>query len=330
MTDSQYIQTIISLYDGTSYDRLNINSKYSSSIYTTSVNFKSINELNDSLFKNSHHFRDKCQFEKLKEVITKTTFENTTINFECCSGCYHKGHEFTFGDTEEKQKKSWEFIHNCMMNSLKLVFSDFSLKAFIQMWNKYADKNVYGQIPIKQTGTTEGYIKVVGHQDNLDDCSLFQLKHAGQLSRKSNGFYYLGVHTLSQNIVYQLSNFDIDFEIVERETLKNTINVFSYWYPDVPEFKEKFINDIPKEKLLPCHAEITVHGLTGKILISQCHLSELTKIDPDYKVVAQQYATAKGISYEEALLVPQPIMAQYTQTEVTTAPPVSIPKMQTY
>lgn len=336
---TNYLQTIITLYDGASYDSLNIDKKYKDTIYVKSLRLSDIGTLNTALFTDKS-LTDADSLKELKDVVQKTTFENTTVNFECCSGCTTScnGHRtFGFGIKDSEHKTAWEFIVNCMNVGVKLVFADFSLKSLINLWNKYADVSVFGQCPVKHINDTEGHIKVVGHEDKLNDCPLFQLKNAGDLSRKSNGYYTLGVHTLSQNIVYQLTNVDEDFEIIEKmdendeiQQPKNTIDVLSYWYHDKPEFAGKSFEDIPKTEVLPCHAMINVSGMNGMILISQCHLSELTKIDPDYKTVVRHYAKSKGISYEQAAMMPAPVIAQYTQTEVTTAPPVIIPqKMQT-
>ena len=135
------------------------------------------------------------------------------------------------------------------------------------------------------------------------------------------------------------TNIDEEFEIVEKicenddthMQNKNTIDVLSYWYHDKHEFKDKSFEEIPSSEVLPCHAVINIVGMNGMILISQCHLSELTKIDPDFETVVRHYAEAKGISYEDAALMPAPVMVEYSQTEVTTAPPVAFTqKMQTY
>jgi hypothetical protein len=317
---TEYIQTIITLSEGASYDNMKFDPKYSDTIYVQHCKFRDIKVLNDILFQSKNNE----QFRKVKEVIDETTFSNTTINFECCSGCFNKQHEYYLGVSEKNQKDMWDFINNCMKVGVKLVFADFSLKSLIGSWNKYADKDVYGEIPIKQIGSIEGNIKVVSNEDKLQDCPLFQLKHACDLSRKIKKHIYLGVHTLSDSIVYDLINRCDDFEIVDNNnTNKNQINVLSQWYIDKDEFKYKYIDEIPSSELLPCHAVITINGLSGQILISQCHLNELTKIDPDYTVVAQKYANENGISFKEALLIPAPVMAEYTQTQVKSAPPVT-------
>lgn len=335
ITMTNYTQTIITISGGVSYDQLHIDKQYKDEIYVYNLNINEIDDLNNVIFRKIPMIPGKTtnldKLNELNKIINKTTYTNTIINFECCSGIHDKN-DSCRDYQNQQQKNMWVFITNCLKHGMTLLFSDFSLIKLIDIWNKFADKKVFGKIPIDFNKDTCGLINVVGQKNQLDYCPLYQLKHAGELSRKIGDYYYVEVETLANTIVYKLTD-ETEFEIINNENdhneKKNTIEVFSYSYSLTNDTKDKSFDEIPKNLISPCHASINFTDFPGQILISQCHLSELTKINPDFEVVAKKYAQEKGISYDEALLMPAPLVAQYTQSAVTNAPPFKVTRYET-
>lgn len=196
---------VLNFSDGCSYD--NAFQRYISRhqiVKTTKT--EKIYNLCDKLIDDNEQLDN--DVNELIQCINKYGYENTTINFECCSNyVYGKSNIFI---NEKISSYVIKFIVHMLSKGSQVICADFALKALINCW----DEQIFGvKCPFVNIDTITGELIVKYNVDFCKETVFPQLKTIAELSEyddKNNAS--INIFAMSGTICYTISD-DIDNNI---------------------------------------------------------------------------------------------------------------------
>ena len=120
----------------------------------------------------------------IRDIVKHIGFENTTVNFECCSGIrsvtpVHRCQNHHVFVNTERSVEVIDFIVFMLSKGSQVICADFSLKALISNW----DEQKFGaKCPFENMNTVCGNIRVRFGIDACKECEFPQLRAIAQLA----------------------------------------------------------------------------------------------------------------------------------------------------
>jgi len=293
---------IITICDGGSYDTLFSSVKQdvgdSGRVDVYSCSSADIKVLREQI---THFDADKIKersddldslLDDLKEIEDPSC---VAINYECCAGCSDSG----FSNISSKQ--IIEELTFFLQRGFLTMYSDFSLKALIKAWNDQGDSTKLGPNPFLRTGDWSQQITLNFNPFVLKTSVSSQLQAVGELCPKQD---FCTVHCMGGTVRYGLNpevmkiEDDLPFNVKVLTVAKfpKHQNSCSIQVPDFSKMKkggdvEVEATKLPMKTLWGDAGHVVLDytkresteqkedgHLSGKILLSMTHWSELVKL----------------------------------------------------
>jgi hypothetical protein len=228
-------------------------------------------------------------FTQLVKDMKSVHPESVVINWECCGG-------FRDASFAVNSKDTFTFIKFCLDQGFMTIFSDFSLKALIGLW----DTTILGPNPFKKAGEMSGNFKMLFDKETLRMCPSVQLQVVANLTDRED----LTIHCMGGTIVYtvdptKLNHDHYDLKILSIAQPQNT-TTYPYHTHSVKEGGEK--GQVG-------HTMLTFPPVgdnpSGHMLTSCGHWCELFNIDATFEhvieVAIQEFGPKYAMEVEKQL-----------------------------
>lgn len=291
----------------------NVNEKENEKIDYFVIGYKKISEFYKIIVENEE--TNSSEYQKLKKSLEIVNSDSVMVYFECCSFLTDNGFHFT--------EKCMELIEYFIFNKKYLVLcADFSLKCLINDWKE----EKFGKTPFNgYSSLKNGEIDISFNKEKFINSGLRQFKVLGELVDHNKQIGKILLKVLQDTISFEINNIknekytidilsiitekiDDEYDNVDNpkkkqktnNTINNTLNISSELSntPTLCNFNENKVNDelVINDNSLVGHAIINFKD-GGKLLLSNGHFSELSRINCSDKSLEETITNVFGDNY---------------------------------
>lgn len=187
---STFKSFVLNVTDGHSYDRAFQMYKVRDR-NVVSVSADELREIHRALLALRHQSEESKELTflesaaKVRDIVKHVGFNNTTVNFECCSpyggGCstfHNKNLHFLFL-TQEKSIAAIDLIVFMLSMGSQVICADFALKSLISNWD---DSKFGAECPLKNINTIQGSLRVRYGIEPCKESDFPQIRSLAQLA----------------------------------------------------------------------------------------------------------------------------------------------------
>lgn len=292
---------IVTFRDGMSYDDTTY--IYSKGRYTTLIQFSDAKALLELLLNVDndikHENKDFCD---ILSIIKQIGFQQTTFNFECCSGCtqtcYNVSEDSKLTEHHSRHFRNEEttthivsLVDYLLTKGSCVMFADFSFKSLIQNWN---NEN-WGECPFRNISTMCGLLNITYPLDETKKSQFGQLAQIASMAipdKKTNteevSSFSMTVKSLPGTLVYDIKEeIDSNITLYVHSVMSNTQNITCEYNPSVAHGSHAISG-------LPIHTVVNFQNRPGLMVVSNIHFKELVDIDANVDTVLQKATNVLG------------------------------------